>query len=869
MDVPAPRSGNSPVVLGSRQSGGRLPTPLPLTERSPLESGPRESASPQDDVTSVPRTASTEKLHKPSDLIEGVEASYSSFKGDRESPQCEFQDSGVPYVDTVGLVTGRVQFDSHCPSSASKLESPQLDNTQNELATKDMIFAEPERYLHVDLEHGGNEETAILGPDSGDVAFTAVSELPGSARDDGEGQVWRPLCRSSVLTTVTPAEEREYLLGGNTAIFEGLRNISQATNYSLRLKEAKPKVGSLENIHHKPGGGTVTIEDHKLDWSQEPKVGSLDNLEHVPKKSNVHIVNNLPKWKTESRVASFENWEHHPLPSEVKVLDQNLEWNAQPRVGSLDNLEYTPQGGLVKIPKKSVKWKSEAKVGSLENIRKLRELDTESRISELSATSDLDETEMIGSHQSSYRKKYPLPEVKVAKYKMNWTTRSKGNSFENMRHRSPEGFVGIPNEKLNWKKKSKIGSLENIGHRPHGGHVTIEDQSLNWNGAPKVGSLANASHKPGGGNVVLPTKKLKWNKKSKVDSLRSMFTLPDGDSVIKQRLDINWKALPEHLIPRSSVDDSTGGIKDAHVFSASPIATSDASQQGHTQRRAKDANPVDHWLLEHRKTRKSHRGMLKALDTEIEALETRGQNTTPSRNRGRPAQLNRGVSVLRTDHYKTADRKHRKVKKLDEVFDVNRTTSRGSCPHIHPQLGTNLGVPGRPVGQGVKPQTPVASPHGRPLGKGNLVGDKGLMVETSTNTRLDSSRDKAAQHTTSGPKPVDRRNPPTKGKLRGAPLDPIQRHGAGTTRPKQFKVRSLGNTDILPGINDNLRVPTEELTAKVGSLENINHSPGEGGHSSVFSEKLWITEPKVVNSGSGPRIIREATYDVLTRTAHK
>lgn len=40
--------------------------------------------------------------------------------------------------------------------------------------------------------------------------------------------------------------------------------------------KAQPKVRSLENTHHKPGGGNVEIPQSKLQWSAEPKVGSRD-----------------------------------------------------------------------------------------------------------------------------------------------------------------------------------------------------------------------------------------------------------------------------------------------------------------------------------------------------------------------------------------------------------------------------------------------------------------------------------------------------------------------------------------------------------------------------------------------------------------
>lgn len=54
---------------------------------------------------------------------------------------------------------------------------------------------------------------------------------------------------------------------------------------------AKPKIGSLDNAHHKPGGGDKKIEEVKLDFKEKakPKIGSLENAQHVPKGGDVKV----------------------------------------------------------------------------------------------------------------------------------------------------------------------------------------------------------------------------------------------------------------------------------------------------------------------------------------------------------------------------------------------------------------------------------------------------------------------------------------------------------------------------------------------------------------------------------------------------
>lgn len=54
---------------------------------------------------------------------------------------------------------------------------------------------------------------------------------------------------------------------------------------------AKSKIGSLENAHHKPKGGDKKIESVKLDFKEKakPKIGSKDNLKHQPGGGEVKV----------------------------------------------------------------------------------------------------------------------------------------------------------------------------------------------------------------------------------------------------------------------------------------------------------------------------------------------------------------------------------------------------------------------------------------------------------------------------------------------------------------------------------------------------------------------------------------------------
>lgn len=63
----------------------------------------------------------------------------------------------------------------------------------------------------------------------------------------------------------------------------------QITNKKVDLSKVASKCGSKDNIKHKPGGGEVKIDSHKVNFKDkaQPKVGSLDNVSHSPGGGNI------------------------------------------------------------------------------------------------------------------------------------------------------------------------------------------------------------------------------------------------------------------------------------------------------------------------------------------------------------------------------------------------------------------------------------------------------------------------------------------------------------------------------------------------------------------------------------------------------
>ncbi|CAJ1071432.1 microtubule-associated protein 4 isoform X5 [Xyrichtys novacula] len=73
----------------------------------------------------------------------------------------------------------------------------------------------------------------------------------------------------------------------------------QILNKKVDLSKVTSKCGSKDNIKHKPGGGDVKIESHKLNIKAKSKVGSLDNVGSGNGQTNGH-----KEEKTEEKTSS-------------------------------------------------------------------------------------------------------------------------------------------------------------------------------------------------------------------------------------------------------------------------------------------------------------------------------------------------------------------------------------------------------------------------------------------------------------------------------------------------------------------------------------------------------------------------------------
>jgi hypothetical protein len=97
------------------------------------------------------------------------------------------------------------------------------------------------------------------------------------------------------------------------------RNAIEIRSDDSRYRNIPSKIGSLENVEYRPGGGNVSIRDEHVQWQASSKINSLSNA----------------------------NWS--PPPPRVTVRTEKIKWDVQPKIGSLEFVDHKPAGGNVSI----------------------------------------------------------------------------------------------------------------------------------------------------------------------------------------------------------------------------------------------------------------------------------------------------------------------------------------------------------------------------------------------------------------------------------------------------------------------------------------------------------------------------------------
>lgn len=109
----------------------------------------------------------------------------------------------------------------------------------------------------------------------------------------------------------------------------------------IRWKK-ESKVGSLDNIAHLPKNSNVQVFNEKLDWKTTSKIGSMDNVDHNPNRRRFKVPHFGRDWnkKAAPKVKSLANTHHTPGGGNVQIIDQKLNWKAKPKIESHWKFNY-------------------------------------------------------------------------------------------------------------------------------------------------------------------------------------------------------------------------------------------------------------------------------------------------------------------------------------------------------------------------------------------------------------------------------------------------------------------------------------------------------------------------------------------------
>ncbi|GAA48685.1 microtubule-associated protein 2 [Clonorchis sinensis] len=189
------------------------------------------------------------------------------------------------------------------------------------------------------------------------------------------------------------------------------------------------KINSLKNVHHKPGGGNVSIVNEKVQLGPiASKCNSFANVKHKPGGGNVVIVDEkLDLTGVHSKISSLKNVKHVPGggQTQIKTYKLNFTENATSKIGPLSKMTHTPGGGNVQIRNEKLNFTENAspKIGHL---------------SKMTHTPGGGNVQIV-SHKLEFDK----------------TAKSKIGSLKNAQHRAGGGDVQIFREQLPWLKYNK------------------------------------------------------------------------------------------------------------------------------------------------------------------------------------------------------------------------------------------------------------------------------------------------------------------------------------------------------------------------------------------------------------------------------
>ncbi|PIO57889.1 Tau and MAP protein, tubulin-binding repeat protein [Teladorsagia circumcincta] len=127
------------------------------------------------------------------------------------------------------------------------------------------------------------------------------------------------------------------------------RPVAQTSTKEQQNKKPVSRTQSQPRPPMTEGGGNVKIPTIKLDFKEKAKPKIDAKSEYVPPVPEKKMISQKLVWNAQSKVGSLDNVKHKPAGGNVQILDQKLEWHAASKVGSMDNIKHKPGGGNVQV----------------------------------------------------------------------------------------------------------------------------------------------------------------------------------------------------------------------------------------------------------------------------------------------------------------------------------------------------------------------------------------------------------------------------------------------------------------------------------------------------------------------------------------
>ncbi|KAJ3057443.1 hypothetical protein HK097_006371 [Rhizophlyctis rosea] len=287
-------------------------------------------------------------------------------------------------------------------------------------------------------------------------------------------------------------------------------------HHKVLVKMIEPRVGSLDNVYHRAGGGNVQIFEEKLKFKEKARsrVGSLES-------EPIKLTSIKPPKKK-------QNINHRPAGGNIKITNKPTHFRARAhsKVGSLENIHHIPGGGYTASSALSDTSSTSPTLPKLH-------LPSHSPSSHIDTVAAKAYTQMWTYHEPPRRHSAAPSTVSRSAFDVDVESNfsreglrrksvamSKVGSLENIRYRPGPSQKKIFEQKVRFGKVgSKVGSLENITYAPPASDVQIIDVPLKWRAHSKVGSLDNIHHVPAGGHVTIVDEPIIY--KSKTDVARA------------------------------------------------------------------------------------------------------------------------------------------------------------------------------------------------------------------------------------------------------------------------------------------------------------------------------------------------------------